>query len=192
MKLTFTATVEEFDAAKFKAAVNAAIRKCFMKAGQKFLLAAIPRVPVWTGMARGAFRNAEDLFGKVTNDAQSGGVRIRTTQGRGAAGRGGGDKITSKFRRGYYYQPPGGAKHLRTPQSGRQYATPTGKILDSAVIASGKTSFYFRFEVDISYLDRFESKWGAFKAGSDAVESYVRANLVLPDPLKFMTRKIIK
>lgn len=191
MKLTFTATVEQFDAAKYRAAVNKAIRSCFMKAGQKFLLAAIPRVPVWTGMARGAFRNAEDLFGKVTNDVTSG-VRIRTTQGRGAAGRGGGNKITSKFRRGYYYKPPGGVAHMRTPQSGRQYATPTDKILDSATLASGKTSFYFRFEVNITYLDRFESKWGAFKAGSDAVEAYVKAHLELPDPLKFMTRKLIK
>ena len=80
MKLTFTATVEKFDEAAYGRAVRDAIRKCFMKAGQKFLLAAIPKVHIWTGMARGAFRNLEDIVGKVTNDAQSGNVRIRTTQ----------------------------------------------------------------------------------------------------------------
>lgn len=191
MRLTFTATVDKFDADGFKAAVRTAIRKTFMKAGQKFLLAAIPKVPVWTGMARGAYRNAEDLFGKVTNDVTSGN-RIRTTQGKGGAGRGGGSKITSKFRRGYFYTPPGGAKHERTPQSGRQYATETTKILDNAVIASGKTSFYFRFEIDITYFNTLDAAWGSMKAGADAVEDYVKENLELPDPLKYVTRKLIK
>jgi hypothetical protein len=165
-----------------------------MKAGQKFLLAAIPRVPIWTGMARGAYRNAEDLFGKVTNDKTQG-VRIRTTQGRGTAGRGGGQSITSKYRRGYFYYPPGGGRVERTPQSGRQFATPTDKILDvgGATIASGKTSFYFRFEINITYFNTLdESKWGSFKAGAQALQDYVNANLKLPDPIQFMTRKLIK
>jgi hypothetical protein len=198
MKLTFTATVEKFDQGKYKQAVNEAVRKCFMKGGQKFLLASIPKVPQWTGMARGAFRNAEDLFGKVTNDAQSGGVRIRTTQNKTAgskAGRGGGDAIRAKFRRGYFYKPPGGAKIERTPQAGRQFATKTTDILEvsGAALASGNTSYYFRFEIDISYFDKFDrEKWNSFKAGQDALEEYVKNNLVLPDPLKYMTRKLIK
>lgn len=198
MKLTFTATVESFDAVKYGQAVKNAVRKCFMKAGQKFLLAAIPRIPIWTGMGRGAFRNAEDLFGKVTNDAQSGSVRIRTTQNKKAgsgAGRGGGEAITFKYRRGYYYKPPGGSSIERTPQAGRQFATPTDKILEvsGASLASGNTSYYFRFEVNITYFDKFDrEKWGAFKAGQDAIEAYVKANLELPDPLEFMTRKVIK
>jgi hypothetical protein len=194
MILTISATVEKFDKEQYMAAVKAEIRKVFMKAGQKFLLAAIPRIPIWTGMARGAFRNAEDLFGKVTNDKTSG-VRIRTTQGRGTAGRGGGEKITSKYRRGWYYTPPGGQKIERSPQSGRPFATPTDKILDitGGSLASGKTTFYFRFKVDITYFDKFDTeKWGAFKAGGEAFVEYVNKNLELPDPLKFMTRKQVK
>lgn len=191
MKLTFTATVDEFDAEKFGQAVRTAIRKCFMKAGQKFLLASIPKVPIWTGMARGAFRNAEDLFGKVTSDAQSGGARIRTTRGKAVA-RKGGEKITTKFRRGYFYQHPGQAKIMRTPVAGRPFATPANKILSDATLATGRTSFYFRFEVDITYFDKYDVKWGSFKAGAAAVEAYVKANLELPDPLQFMTRKLIK
>lgn len=190
MKLTFSATVEEFDAALFKAAVRTAIRKCFMKAGQKFLLAAIPRVPVWTGMARGAFRNAEDLFGKVTNDVTSG-YRIRTTLGKGKAGRGGGNSNTTT-KPGYFYTPPGGTRIPRLPNTGRQFSTQSDKILDSAVLATGRTSFYFRYEIDLTYFDTLDAKWGAFKAGLEAVEEYVKNNLELPDPLKFMTRKLLK
>lgn len=192
MKLQFVASVEVFDKDKYMVALKAAIRACFMKAGQKFLLAAIPRVPVWTGMARGAFRNAEDLFGKVTNDAQSGGVRIRTTRA-AKQGRGGGG--SNRGRRGWYYTPPGGAKIQRTPQAGRLFATPTDKILDATgvTLASGRDAFYFRFEVNITYFTRYDdTKWGSFKAGGQALEDYVRANLVLPDPLTFMTRKTYK
>jgi hypothetical protein len=189
VKITFSATVEVFDKEAYGKAVKAEIRRVFMKAGQKFLLAAIPKVPIWTGMARGAFRNAEDLFGKVTNDAQSGGVRIRTTRSAGQS-RGGGGSNTG--RRGWYYTPPGGSRIQRTPQAGRLFATPSDQILqlEGATLASGRTSFYFRYDIDITYFTRFdESKWGSLKAGGKALEDYIRANLKLPDPVKFMTRK---
>jgi hypothetical protein len=194
MKFTFTASVEQFDKDKYMVAVKDAIRQCFMQGGKKFLLAAIPKVPVWTGMARGAFRSAEDLFGKVTADAQSGGYRIRTTRNAGQ-GRGGGEKVTTPYRKGYYYYPPTGGRVARTPQSGRQFATPTDQILDGtgASLASGRTAFYFRYEVDIKYFDILDqARWGAMKAGAAALEEYVRENLNLPSPLEFMTRKIIK
>lgn len=194
MKITISATIEKFDKEKYFQAVKREIQKTFMKAGQKFLLAAIPKIPIWTGFARGAFRNAEDLFGKVTADKTSG-FRIRTTQGRGTAGRGGGEKITSKFRRGYYYYPPGGGKVLRTPQSGRQFATPTTDIIDITgfSLATGRMSFYFRFAVNIKYVDILDpAKWGAFKAGGEAFKAYVDANLKLPNPIDFTTRKTIR
>lgn len=194
MKLTLTATVEKFDQQKYMKAVSDAVRKVFMKGGQKFLLAAIPKVPIWTGMARGAFRNAEDLFGKVTNDAQSGGVRIRTTRSKGT-GRGGGQAITFKYRRGYFYKPPGGSKVERTPQAGRDFSTKANDILEitGASLASGNTSYYFRYEVNISYFDKFDrEKWNSFKAGQEALEAYIKSHLVLPNPLKFMTRQLIK
>lgn len=184
MKLSFVASVEVFDKEKYMEAVKVAIRQCFMKAGQKFLLAAIPRVPIWTGMARGAFRNAEDLFGKVTSDSD--GTRVRS-------GRGGGKSNTG--RRGWYYTPPGGSKIQRTPQAGRLFSTPPEGILERAggvTLASGRDAFYFQFEVNITYFTKLDEKWGAFKAGGKALEDYVRQNLVLPDPLTFMTRKTYK
>lgn len=197
INLTFSATVDLIDIKLYQNAVREEMRRVFMKAGQKFLLRAIPKVPIWAGMARGAFRNAEDLFGKVTNDAQSKtGVRIRTTQNRkpgSKAGRGGGERITSLYRRGYYYTPPGGAKIERTPQAGRQFATQSDKILElsGAALASGKYSYYFRFKVDITYFTKLDDKWGAFKAGAAALEEYIKTNISLPDPLKYTTRKTI-
>lgn len=173
MKLTFSASVEVFDKEKYMVAVKEAIRQCFLKAGQKFLLAAVPRVPIWSGMARGAFFNAEDLFGKVSGSA------VRT--GRGAG------KRNTFGKRGYYYN---GIE--RTPQAGRQFSTPAAQILDGAgaSLASGRTAFYFKYDINIIYFTKFDvEKWGALKAGGAAFEEYVRANLVLPDPLKFMTRK---
>jgi len=193
VQLTLSASVSEFDNKKYMTAVRAEFRRVFLKAAQKFLLAAIPKIPIWTGMARGAFRNLEDIAGKVTNDAQSPtGVRIRTTTGRGS--RRGGGAATGK-RQGYYYTPPGGARIERTPEAGRQFATSGKDILDvsGATLATGRHAFYFRFAVNITYFNTFDtSKWGSFKAGSDAFEEYVKANVVLPNPLEFMTRKIIK
>ncbi len=197
MNLTFTASIDIPDKDAFLAAVKTQVRKVFMKAGQKFLLASIPRIPIWTGMLRGAFRNAEDLFGKVTNegDPTLGKVRIRTTQGKGTAGRGGGEKITQTYRKGYYYNPPGGGRVPRTPQSGRAFATPTQNILDltGATLATGRTAFYFKFKIDITYFDLLDEArgWNAFKLGAAAFESYVKANLKLPDPLEYTTRKTI-
>lgn len=177
MKFTFSASVEVFDKEKYMSAVKEAIRVSFLKAGQKFLLEAIPRIPIWTGMARGAYLNAEDLFGKVSV-SKSGSYSVRGTRGGGSANRG---------RRGYYYN---GIE--RSPQVGRQFSTPSSKILDGdgATLASGRTAFYFRYEINISYFTKFDQeKWGSLKAGGAAFEDYVRANLKLPDPTKFMTRK---
>lgn len=194
MKLTFTASIIKFDVKKYMEAVREAIRDVFTKAGQKFLLAAIPKVPIWTGMARGAFRNLEDIVGKVTNDVTSG-VRIRTTAGKrgrtgNQLGRGGGENIRDKYRKGYFYQPPGGARIARTPQAGRQFATPSQNIFDFIGTGqkTGNHSFNFHFEINLTYADT-RDWWGAFKSGQSAFEAYVKANLKLPDPLKFTTRK---
>jgi hypothetical protein len=194
MQMTFSAIVEEFDSNKYLEALRKEVRRVFLKAGQRFLITTIPKIPVWTGMARGAFRNAEDVFGKVTSDITSG-FRIRTTRGKGEKRGGGSNNYVAPGRRGYYYYPPGGSRILRTPQAGRQFATPPEQILNlnGASLASGRTAFYFRFKVDITYFNILDSaKWQAFKAGSDAVEAYVRANLKPPNPLEFMTRKVVK
>jgi len=188
MKFTFSASVEKFDKEAYKKAVDEAVRIAFIKALQKFLLAAVPRIPVWTGMLRGAFRNIEDIAGKVTAESKvSSGFRIR--KGR----KGGGRDTTTRVA---YYYPPGGGRVQRTPEAGRQFATAPNDIMDitGASLATGRTAYYLKFEVNITYFDLLDEKrgWNAWKLGTSAAEEYVRSNLVLPDPLKFTTRKLIK
>lgn len=193
MKFSFSASVEKFDKEAYKKAVDEAVRKAFIKALQRFLLAAVPRIPVWTGMLRGAFRNIEDIAGKVTTDAQSSGFRIRTTRSKGTKRGGGGRDTTTRVA---YYYPPGGGRVQRTPEAGRQFATAPNDIMDisGASLATGRTAYYLKFEVNITYFDLLDEKrgWNAWKLGTSAAEEYVRSNLELPDPLKFTTRKLVK
>lgn len=186
MKITMNAAVDLIDVNKYQNAVAAEMRKVFLKAGQRFLLAAIPRIPIFTGMARGAFREAEDLFGKVTVDTQSPtGYRIRGT-------RGGGHAIVSNFLKGFYYYPPGGSRIQRTPQAGRQFATPSGQILKASLVQT-RYGLSFKFAIDITYVNYLDAlKWGAFRAGQDAFIDYVTTNLNLPNPLQFAIRKTYK
>ena len=182
MKMTFSANVEVFDKNKYLTALREAIRAVFIKGGQKFLLAAVPRIPIWTGMARGALRNLEDLVGKVSAVGDT--FRIRGTRGGGSR--------NPAYRKGYYYYPPGGPRIERSPQAGRLFATPPDQVfnLKGATLASGRLAFYFRYEVDIKYVDILDPvKWQAFKAGAEALEAYVKLNLKLPNTKAFFTRK---
>ncbi len=192
MRMTFSAIVEEFDQDAYLKALQVEVRRVFLKAGQRFLIAAIPRIPIWTGMARGAFRNLEDVVGKVTKvEKNNPATRYKVTTGR----RGGNKDYVPPSRRHYYYYPPGGGRIRRTPEAGRQFATAPNDIFDfgGATLSKGRTAFYFRFEVNIKYFEILDTqKWHAFKVASDAVKKYVEANLELPDPLKFMTRKVVK
>ncbi len=163
-------------------AVREEIRRTFIKGGRAFLLASVERIPVWTGMARGALRNAEDIFGQVASG------RIDTRRG---------GRVSNKtgLPRPYYYYPPTGGRIERTPEAGRQFATQPDEILQltGASLAKGRTAFYFRFNVDITYFNVLDAvKWGAMKAGTDAFENYIRNNIDLPDPLTYTTRKLYR
>ncbi len=184
--LHLTATIDKFNKQKYIKAVQEEMQRAFFRAGQRFLVAAVPRVPIWAGMARGAFRNAEDLFGKVSQDKTSG-HRIRKHKRGGGHGR----AAPVQYRRGYYYKPPGGGTIERSPEAGRQFSTPTNEImqLEGAQVARGRYSFTLIYKIDITYFTKLdETKWGAMKAGQEAAEKYLLANLTLPDPLQYMER----
>lgn len=188
MKLTVSATFEKFNSQAYMDAVREQIRVAFMVAGRRFLTTAVPRIPIWTGMARGAFRNAEDLFGQVSSSGPKRPVRIRI-------GRGGSRNNTPR-RTGYFYYPPAGARVARTPQQGRVYATPSAEILqlEGKSTATGRTAMYFKFAIDITYFTKLDNeKWQSFKEGGQAVADFMRDNIVLPDPTesRFMVRKTI-
>lgn len=185
--LTYSIYVDKFARNKYIAAIRDSIQQTLTEAGRKFLLAAIPRIPVRTGFARSAFRNAEDIFGRVSVDKTSG-LRIRGT-------RGGSTKDVIRRYREYYY-PPGGGRVLKTTNAGRAFSTPPDEIVIlSGTVASGRNAFYLKFTVNITYVDLLDrTTWGAFAAGEAAVNAYIRSNIErrLPDAAKFMTRSQLR
>lgn len=184
MKTEWTVSIGQFDKDAYLTAVQAHLKAVLIKAARVFLLAAIPRIPVRTGFARSAFKNLEDVAGKVSVDAQSGGYRIRGTRG--------GNSIEKKSSE--YYYPPTGGRILKTDQSGRQLATAANDILDISgmSLAKGRTAYYFKFHVNITYVDLLDrSVWGAFEAGNEAMTNFINANLNrgFPEVGKFLARK---
>lgn len=182
MKLEITSSIGKFDKEAYLNVFSAHVREVFIKGMRQFLLAAVPRIPVRTGFARSAFKNLEDVAGKVSVDAQSGGYRIRGTRG------GGSDERASNE-----YYTGGGGRVLKTTQSGRQFSTQPNDILNitGASLAKGRTAYYFKFSVDITYVDILDrSVWGAFRYGRQAMEAYIKNNIGkgLPSIGKFLTR----
>lgn len=169
MKLEVKINAVKFNSELYISDVREEMRRVFRRAAQRFLVAAVPNVRVFTGFTRGAFRNLEDVAGQVSFTAA--GPRIE--------GRRKGSKDNSG-RRGYYYYPPSGGRVLRTPEAGRDFSTKGESNIFR--IARGKTSFYFSFAVDITYYTK--SAWGkaSWQAGVEAFKQYVADNIRLPKP----------
>src|SRR6266496_3181565 len=109
-RLKVTASLLQLDRDRYLKDFQDALKQAAILAARSFLLAAIPRIPVFTGFARGAFGNLEDIAGRVV------GTTIRhTLVGRIRP-------LNLQGRRCYYY-PPGGGRIVRTTTSGRQFAT---------------------------------------------------------------------
>lgn len=174
----------EFKADAFEKQVRENCHNALLKAARKFLLAAVPRIPVFTGFARGSFGNLEDVAGQVSG-------------GRIDARRGGYTKANNYARRAYYYYPSKGNRIIRNTITGRQFSTPPNQIFAQgrAKIAKDETVIFFRFSVDISYVNYLDrAKWGAFKAGVDAFNAEIRSQLdkLIPDMGKYLITRDIK
>lgn len=181
---SYRVSLVELQADKFVEDVKTACRTALIKAARSFLLAAIPNIPVFTGFARGAFGNLEDIAGRV--------------QGGKIAGKlGGYVKAQNYAKRTYYYKPNKGERVVRNTITGRQFATPAADIFSQgrAKIAEGQSAIFFRFTVDISYVNYLDkNKWGAFKAGESAFSITLKAELpkLLPQIGKYLIKKDIK
>jgi hypothetical protein len=182
------ASLPSLDAKAFNAALQKACRDALIKAARKFLLAALPRVPIYTGFARGSFGTLEDAVGRF--QAGGGSPKIETTK-KGVS------KAANPSKRQLYYYPPKGVKVLRNTLNGRTFATKTSDLFSQgrAKIATGESAIFFRFSVDIeyfNYLDR--NKWGAFQAGTAAFDTELRAQLdkLLPKIKNYLIRKEVK
>lgn len=142
----------------FTKALKEACREAMKQAAREFLLAAVPRIPVFTGFARGSLGNLEDIVGRIRENGE----------GRLFFNRNQGGRTTPYYHRKerYYYYPGDGRKIERNTVSGRQFATPTGSIL---TVAEDSKVFYFKFSVDIKYFTRLDkARWHAFETGEIA------------------------
>jgi hypothetical protein len=183
-KIRVSGTWPHLDKERYLRDLKATIDQAMIKAARKFLLAAVPNIPVFTGMARGAFGNLEDIAGRV----QSG--RIRGTL------QGSKKRVNFQKPRRFYYYPPNGSRIVRDTQAGRQFATKPEDILGNGQLtrASTGTRVVFKFAIDISYFNYLdEHKWHAFKAGYSAFNEELKVQLNrLPDLGKYVIRKEIK
>jgi hypothetical protein len=186
---SYRVSFPEFKADKFIGAVKKSCNEALIKAARKFLLAALPHVPIFTGFARGAFGNLEDAVGRFTPGGEKTGASIEGQRGGFTAAR-------NFARRPYYYYPKKGERVLRNTVTGRQFSTPSDQIFSKgkAVVAEGETVIFFRFSIDISYVNYLDrNKWGAFKAGQVAFDAELRQQLSnLPKVGKFLVKKDIK
>jgi hypothetical protein len=172
MKTTVTATLDYIDLLKWKDLVTKFMQALLKKAAGEFLLDAVPRIPIWTGHARSAFKNLEDVAGKIVAASDySSGIRLRKD-------RKGGRQV--KILRNEYYYPPSGGRVRKTTQSGREFATKPEDIIDvkGIKLASGRAAFYFKFEIDITYFNLLDrDRWHSFEVGTKIFEDYVKAHI---------------
>ncbi len=186
-KIKLTTSWQSLDQEAFKRDYLAAVHAMFIKAARKFLLTAMPKVPVFTGFARGAFDNLEAIAGRVE--------RLTTPLFDGGAyppqinsARGPRKKVIWYQKRKYYYYPRDGRKIVRNNLTGREFATPTKEIITPGRItkASSGSRIVFYFNIDIEYFNRLDqSLWHSFEAGKVAFEAELRSQMdKLPVELK--------
>lgn len=151
----------EFDSKKYTEAFVAYVEDLMRLAAGEFAKAALARIPVRTGFVAGAFGSLEDLLG----------TKARL------------NPIVSTVREFYY--PPGGTKILKTPESGRAFATQGHDIFKRE-----GTTLTFSYDIDITYFKINEASagfaptapWQAFTAGEKAFVDYIEKNLGLKQP----------
>jgi hypothetical protein len=177
-------SLPELDRERYLRDLKDHLNKALIAAARKFLLAAVPRIPIFTGFARGAFGSLEDVAGRVES-------------GKIAGTKGGYTKAKNFQKKKYYYYPKKGRQGiLRNTVNGRQFATPSEQIFAQgrATIAKSESAIFFRFSIDINYMNYLDrEKWGAFKNGQVAFDTEIRAQLAkLPDIGKYLIRKDVK
>lgn len=180
-----------FATAKYSRALDEAVQTQIRQAAREFLRAASIAVPVRTGFARGSLQNISQAVG----DNQGGpsldntpakrflqaaralrSQRFATTGAslREGASEGKGGKLGIPVE---YYRGHGG-RVLKTPQSGRQFATPAQNIFEQMGFI-----YSFDYSVAITYFNINEGSsnsrtpsapWNAFSKGRAAFLTYLR------------------
>ena len=159
----------EFDSASYTRALGLYIEEQMKQAAVRFANSALARIPVRTGFVAGAFGTLTKLLGRGAglNPIVA---HTMTQLGKRMSHR--------SLAEEYYYGS--GSKILKTPTSGRPFATPTDEILRKEGL-----KFSFNYGVDITYLNINDltpghaptAPWGAFEAGATAFINYMSTAL---------------
>lgn len=182
----------EIDIGKLSDSFHKKIQVQMRQAAREFARAAMAKVHVRTGFARGSLGNITSTLSMNPETGQVSSKSGRRSNPAGAffeAARlfraatfsvGGGflgnkkpPKSSGRVKGGEYYKGV-----LKTPTSGRQFATPTGQIFTNKMWGE----YLFNYTVDIIYYainDFFSNKftpsapWGSFEAGRLAFKRYM-------------------
>jgi hypothetical protein len=183
-----------FDSKQFLDVLAGGILEQMHKGAASFVRVATASVPVRTGFAVGTFQNILDAIGGTTTPLAINAARRVVPKVRSASRQA---RLKSvlfpDLKRGIntkkvpkipveYYRGSGG-KILKTPNSGRQFATPPGEVFKQ----SGMT-FTFTFDIDITYFNINDvnvnkhtpsAPWLSFARGSAFYITYMRQNALM-------------
>ena len=170
--LKITGVKYEFDVDAYKTELMRNIEIAVKAAAKEFAKAALARIPIRTGFVAGSFGTLSDLLGSAGRFLPI--VQFTRRLIRAAKTFLAKEGLISQGRE--YYYPESGGKVLKTPESGRQFATQSEDIFKWRDLV-----FVFTYAVDISYFRINDSipghaptaPWHAFLAAQDAFEQYL-------------------
>jgi len=172
-RFTATVTILGLDVENMTKATNEAVLTRSRVASRAFLRAAIPLVPVQTGMARGSFLNLGRLLKVAVPIASLPYTERQVTSqrrtNRGRKWKGGRWRSLVKW----YYPPGGGPRIRKTPESGARLSTNASSPDDLFDLNSNKIKFTFQTKVYHFTLAEFHNlgntgPWFALQRGRDA------------------------
>lgn len=168
-RLYGTVDVLDFDAKGYSAAVRKSMEIQFRHAARAFLRAAVPHVPVQTGMARGSFLH----IGRYLNVA----VPI------------------NPIRFNKTYEMPGGGKIPKTPESGASLSTSPQNLIkwrDNRLVFEFESNVFHYTLEDIFGLKSPTAPWESIKKGRIAfMEELRKLRTRLPKLGGYITRTSI-
>lgn len=158
MKVTFVATGFEFKRAEFSDAFKKAIQLELRNGAKEFVKAALPRVPVRTGFARGTLLNLADAIGYNAASNKEGFNRKLMSKRLKVK------NVSVNGKLEYYEGVP------KTPENARQFSTQINKVFTN----NGRT-FSFNYENTVLYYEINDERyqWRSFIFGSEAFISYL-------------------
>lgn len=175
LRIQVRATAAKVDRPRFTKEMQTYVTT-HMKRGMKaFVVAAIAKIPVRTGFAAGSLGALAQVAGHSYVIRPQGLFR-RPTRFRVGATRTRPRFREREFKKKEYYHPPSGGRILKTPLSGRKFASQPRGILKVT-----ETKATFDFHVNISYFNLSDisksrsprSPWKSFEAGTLAFKNYI-------------------